>query len=71
MADVSNEVNRHQYNHNHRNVQETAKLHYTNCVNCFFFNIDFQRSKDGFMFCEKNLNSKFVILSLIKEKYGR
>ena len=33
--------------------QGTTKLHSTNCVNCFFYNIDFQRSKGGFKFCEK------------------
>ena len=35
MADVPDEVNRHKHDHNHRNVQETRKLHSTNCVNCF------------------------------------
>ena len=33
MTDIPNEVNRHY--HNHINVQETEKLHSTNCVNFF------------------------------------
>ena len=35
MTDVPNEVNRHRHYHNHTNVQETAKLYSTNCVNFF------------------------------------
>ena len=46
MTDIPNEVNRHKHDHFHTHVEQTGKLHSTN----FFGNIQFPRSKGGFMF---------------------
>ena len=59
MTDIQNKDNRHYHAHKHTHTEQTA-LHSTKFVIFSIGNIDFQRSRDGFIFFEKYHNFTYV-----------
>ena len=60
MTDIQNKDNSYYHAYKHTHTEQTQELHSTKFVIVFNGNIDFQRSRGGFIFFEKYHNFTYV-----------